>query len=216
MGMDCKYCGAYISSDVDKCPACGKRVPKATGNEYSYGYGAAAAQASAEQTEEKAYTYKDEYTYRYGETEYEAYEHEEKTTAQNFSEKSEEYKEKVREYSEKAKEYTDKAEAFVRKAAEDKTEQHKLISYLSYFGLLFLVPYLLYKDDDFCRFHANQGLLLLIVSTVFNVAGGIWGVGWLIRAVGWVFTLICFIRGLRSVYRGTKEPLPFIGTIKLL
>jgi len=214
MGMDCKYCGAYISSDVDKCPACGKRIGKDTAKEYSYGYGSAAAQAYAEEPEQQAYTYKDEYARRYGEMEYEVYEHEEKTTAQNFSEKSEEYKEKVREYSEKAKEYTDKAEAYVRKAAEDKTEQRKLVTYLSYFSFLFIVPYLLHKDDEFCRFHANQGLLLFLVNTILNVAGGIFS--GVVGIVGWIFTLICFIRGLRSVYRGTMEPLPIIGSIKIL
>lgn len=216
MGMDCKYCGAYISSDVDKCPACGKRVSKGAAKEYNYGFGTAAAQAYAEEPESQAYTYKEEYSRRYGEEEYKAYGHEEKTTAQNFRDKSEEYREKAKEYSEKAKVYTDKAEAFVRKAAEDKTEQHKLISYLSYFGLLFLVPYLLFKDDEFCRFHANQGLLLFIVNTVFNIVGEFWLIGGLIRIVGWIFTLVCFIRGLRSVYRGTMEPLPYIGSIKLL
>lgn len=210
MGMDCKYCGAYISSDVDKCPACGKRVAKENAKEYSYGYGAAAAQACAEQPEEKAYTYKEEYARRYGEQEYEVYERTEKSTADNFKEKSEEYKEKAREYTEKAKEYAEK----VCSAVENNTGEHKLAAYLSYFGFLFIVPYILHKDDKFCRFHANQGLLLFLANAIISAVGGT--LSGIVGVVGWIFVLICFIRGLRSVHRGTMEPLPLIGHIKIL
>lgn len=64
MGQDCKYCGAYISGNEDRCPACGKRVKSAASS-------ASAAAAQAPETEdirqERTYTYKDEYERRYGE-----------------------------------------------------------------------------------------------------------------------------------------------------
>ena len=74
MGQDCKFCGAYIASSADKCPACGKRINYKE-EKTSYSSGAAQAYAYAEpETETKkesradsyTYTYKDESEKRYG------------------------------------------------------------------------------------------------------------------------------------------------------
>ena len=69
--------------------------------------------------------------------------------------------------------------------------------------------------DDFARYHANQGLVLLIAEGVASAALSILGMeslGGLVAAAA-VFGKI---KGVMNVLRGKKEPLPFIGGINLL
>ena len=51
-----------------------------------------------------------------------------------------------------------------REFQESDVEQNKLMAVLSYFSLLVLLPILCAKDSKYARFHANQGLMLLLVS----------------------------------------------------
>lgn len=46
---------------------------------------------------------------------------------------------------------------------------------LSYLGFLVLIPILLAPNAHFVRFHANQGLVLLMVEAVLAIFGGILG-----------------------------------------
>ena len=50
-----------------------------------------------------------------------------------------------------------------REFQESDVEQNKLMAVLSYFSLLVLLPILCAKDSKYARFHANQGLMLLLV-----------------------------------------------------
>ena len=43
---------------------------------------------------------------------------------------------------------------------------NKVMAILSYFGILVLIPIFAAKDDAFARYHANQGLVLLIASAI--------------------------------------------------
>lgn len=95
-------------------------------------------------------------------------------------------------------------------------ESRPMIAILSYFGLLFLVPYILRNDSEFVRFHANQGLLLFLCSAASSVAAGMPFLGWLCGAVGWVFTIVCFFQGINNVIKGRFRELPIIGKIRLL
>ncbi|MCD8017475.1 MAG: hypothetical protein LUE97_06745 [Oscillospiraceae bacterium] len=63
MGTDCKHCGAYISSGMEKCPACGHRV-KAEKPDWDDDFSAAARareqkayEAEAESARESEYHY---------------------------------------------------------------------------------------------------------------------------------------------------------------
>lgn len=48
-------------------------------------------------------------------------------------------------------------------------EQNKVMALLSYLGILVLVPLLAAKELRFARFHANQGLVLLIALVGWSV-----------------------------------------------
>ena len=48
-------------------------------------------------------------------------------------------------------------------------QSNKTMGILAYFGLLVLVPIFAAKNSRFARFHANQGLVLLIVKIGFSI-----------------------------------------------
>lgn len=99
----------------------------------------------------------------------------------------------------------------------------KLVCSLAYiFGILFFLPLIMYPDDDFARFHANQSLAILLVVIVGEIIFGVLSV---IPAVGVVFKALCGVFGLImlvfcifgivGVVKEEKNELPFIGKIKL-
>lgn len=194
MGKDCKYCGAYISADLNVCPACGKKVRAEKTDEtdaYTY-YNNSAATVSSKQNVERennnAYTYKQEYERRYGEN------------AQRSSSL------KKGEIPKRGKRTASVGEEEVK---------DRFFSCLSYFGILFLIPYIFRRDSEFVRFHCNQGLVLLLFSLVLDFAEGLL-MGWLVTLVGTIFKVVCVIMGLVNVANGKKTPLPLIGQITIL
>lgn len=94
----------------------------------------------------------------------------------------------------------------------------KAVAAVAYLGFLFFVPLLTNPESDFARFHANQGLLLLITAVVVNILGPVLPViGWfIIWPLGSIFVLVLFIMGLINALNGEKKPLPLIGGIQLI
>lgn len=106
----------------------------------------------------------------------------------------------------------------------DAEVQKKLLLSLAYvFGILFFLPLIVYPDDAEARFHANQSLLLLLVTVVGEV---VFGILTLIPVVGIVFSILCGVFGLLllacciyaivCICRGDKGELPVIGRIRLI
>ena len=98
----------------------------------------------------------------------------------------------------------------------DDVEDNKLISVLCYFGILFLIPYLVKQDSPFVKFHSNQGLVLFILGLIVGVVSKIPFIGWVIGAVCGVFIFVCFILGIVNVLSGNMKQLPLIGSIEIL
>ena len=229
MGRDCKYCGAYISDMVEVCPACGKRSKpeKASEAEHwtgSYTAGAASQSQYARRPEpekgseprrgtadgNQAYTYKQEYERRYGSQQAGG------SARRPGQQAPPRGSAGHRSYS---SEQTQPRYAQQRSSTpEDEDARRNMgISFLSYFGPLFLIPYFMRNDSEFARFHSNQGLLLLLANVVVNAcAEAVPILGWLIRIIGSVFVLCGFVSGLVNVSRGLKKPLPIIGEITIL
>ena len=95
-------------------------------------------------------------------------------------------------------------------------EDNKLISILCYFGILFLIPYLVRPESDFVKFHSNQGLVLFLFSIITGAVSGIPFLGWIVGLVGGVFAVICFILGIVNVCNGETKELPLIGQLQIL
>lgn len=102
-------------------------------------------------------------------------------------------------------------------AGDEDVKNNQLISYLCYFGVLFLIPYLTRPNSEFVKFHSNQGLVLLIASVVGGfLANFVPLLGGIAALVVEVLVFIGFVKGLINVNKGLKAELPIIGGIKIL
>ena len=106
-------------------------------------------------------------------------------------------------------------------------QQNKTMAVLAYLGILVLVPLLGAKESKFARFHANQGLVLLIVEIllglVLRIAGAVllaisWRLGFLVGLMNlaWILTFVLMILGIVNAANGRAKQLPLIGNITLL
>ena len=90
-------------------------------------------------------------------------------------------------------------------------ERHTLVAALSYLGILVVVPlFFVDKNDPFVKFHAKQGLVILIGYILAVV-----GLGW-IPVVGnlvWLVLGIASIAGLIQSLQGKWWKIPVVGDI---
>ena len=100
---------------------------------------------------------------------------------------------------------------------QEDIEKNKIIAGLSYIWILFFLPLVACPDSKFGRFHANQALVLFIISTAGSIVLGI------IPILGWIllpfFGIACFvfmILGIVNGVTGKAKELPLIGTIKII
>lgn len=102
-------------------------------------------------------------------------------------------------------------------------EKNKLMAVLAYIGILVLIPIFAAKDSKFARFHANQGLVLMIVEIAISVIIGILSwipvVGVIISIIGGLVGLCAFVLaiiGIINAVNGKAKELPLIGKIRIL
>ncbi len=98
--------------------------------------------------------------------------------------------------------------------SEEKTSKKgkdNAIAILSYLGILFLVPMLAAKDNDFAQYHAKQGLVLFIAEIATMFIAWILLLGWFIGFIAWIVWVVFSIIGIVNVLGGKKKPLPIIG-----
>lgn len=93
--------------------------------------------------------------------------------------------------------------------AEERKED--LIAILSYIGILFLVPLLVSKDNEFAQFHAKQGLVLFLYNLISGAILVIPLLGWIVGAVLMMGSFVMMVIGIVNVLKGEKKPLPLIG-----
>ena len=111
-------------------------------------------------------------------------------------------------------------------------EANKVMGGLAYF--IFFLPLIACPDSKYGRFHANQGLLLLITSaglgfinTIVSIIFGLlfrslflWGVFnlllWLVFSVVWIAVAVIGIVGLINGFTGKAKELPLIGKFRLI
>ena len=94
--------------------------------------------------------------------------------------------------------------------------QNKYLCILCYLGLLLLIPLLTKPDSPYCKYHSNQGLVLMLFLIAVSIVAIIPILGWIVMIVGWIFGLVCWIIGLVNVCSGHVKPLPLIGKITIL
>ncbi|AET70812.1 hypothetical protein Desor_5437 [Desulfosporosinus orientis DSM 765] len=105
-------------------------------------------------------------------------------------------------------------------------EQNKTMAALAY--ILFFLPLIACKDSEYGRFHANQGLLLLIISVVGSIVISIvsstliaftWHLFWFTSLLHGAFGLLIIflvITGFINGLNGKAKQLPIIGQIQII
>ena len=122
-------------------------------------------------------------------------------------------------------------------------QQSKGIAWLSYMGLLFLIPMFVRKDSDYTRFHVKQGATLFAVELAYGVTYGIlmaiinaifpghytysylyylpsyyvhsdvYNVFSFLLGLGYIFFLVLAIIGIVNAATGKRKELFLIGKI---
>ncbi len=106
-------------------------------------------------------------------------------------------------------------------------QNNKAMGILSYLGILVLIPILAAKESPFARYHANQGLVLLLCEVGFSVASMILSVifaflgplALLWTLVSWLVSLAflaLLILGIVNAAQGMAKELPLIGKFRIL
>jgi|DewCreStandDraft_4_1066084.scaffolds.fasta_scaffold00406_27 uncharacterized membrane protein len=98
---------------------------------------------------------------------------------------------------------------------ESKESDVRSVAWLSYLGLLLLVPLVVHKDNEFAKFHIKQGLALFVCEIAWSMAGSavawIPFVGHLVFSAGWVVLTVLMVIGIVNAASGRSQPLPVIG-----
>ena len=112
----------------------------------------------------------------------------------------------------------------------------KGVAWLSYFGLLALIPYFAYKDNKYVHAHAVRGLNLLIIEAAWGVLmtiltslirtpvdsiwfGTYYVIPWwlsLISIAGYILIGVVSIMGIVYSCQGKVKDLPLIGKIRII
>ena len=87
---------------------------------------------------------------------------------------------------------------------------NKGLAACSYLGILVIAPLLFGQEDEFVKFHAKQGLKLLLCSIVGSAILSIFGMGWAVTIAGIVLSVL----GVVNVANGEKKELPLLNKIK--
>lgn len=94
-------------------------------------------------------------------------------------------------------------------------QANKVWAGLAYF--LFFLPLIICPESRYGRYHANQGLVLLIVSALGSIVLAIIPIiGWLLSPIFGVAVLVLAIMGLVNGLNGQAKELPLIGKWQIL
>lgn len=115
----------------------------------------------------------------------------------------------------------------------------KIISILSYFGILFLIPLIAKPESKFARFHVNQGLILFISGFILNAFSSItqtiikpvftthyYGsiyvspvyetISLFVSLAINIIILLWFVLGIINSLNGKAKELPIIGKFRII
>ncbi len=103
-----------------------------------------------------------------------------------------------------------------------KENDEQIIGILSYIGILWIVAYILYSNNDKNKteqsiFHLRQGLGLFMIIVVIIILGYILIyipiIGFFIMSILWLSVIILSVIGIINAANGEMKELPFIGKI---
>ena len=90
-------------------------------------------------------------------------------------------------------------------------ETAKGTAWLSYLGILWLIPLLTMKDNTFAKFHVKQGIMLTILWVASTILAVIPIIGWLADLVIWVYAIVMMVMGIVNSLNGKYWEMPILG-----
>ena len=194
----CNECGAYIPDGHNKCLACG------------YDAAEAARKATEEAKQAQAYEYKYEEP-RKLDTDFLKDQLEKQRKRQQENSRKWAETEKAQRERAKNRNYSSAARSTDAKKHEIPTNFsiEKILSALSYFGMLFILPYIFCDNDDFAKFHAKQGMILFVAGIIAKIIASILGLEWIVS----IAKIYFIYKGVSNVLNGRKLELPYIGNL---
>lgn len=208
----CKSCGAYIPDGHTACLACGydenAEVTRSSGS----------AAATAKAPENKTTHTGGNEKYRQVDSEFLKKQLEEQRRRQQANSRKwaeTEYAQRQKAKEEQARNFTNTSARSgsdvyrTVRSAVNSDDAGKVMAGLSYFSVLFILPYLFRGNDRFAMYHAKQGMTLFAAGLVGELVGSLFGLGWLV----WLARIYMIIQGVSHVVKGEKKPLPFIGDL---
>lgn len=95
----------------------------------------------------------------------------------------------------------------------------RILSAISYLGILSLIPIFLHLKNEYIRFNARQGLLLFIAEIIFTLIWIIPFVGWVIGFIGWILCFVLSVIGFVKALTGRRWKIPvlnrFVAKVKI-
>ncbi|MFA6446214.1 MAG: hypothetical protein WCW14_03125 [Candidatus Paceibacterota bacterium] len=92
----------------------------------------------------------------------------------------------------------------------------KTMGILSYLSILVLIPIFTQNKSEFVKFHANQGLILLITHVIGQVVLGSFVHLYGLVSLFSILILALIIIGIMNVLNNQMKQLPVIGGFKIL
>ncbi|WKY46902.1 hypothetical protein Q5O24_11110 [Eubacteriaceae bacterium ES3] len=98
---------------------------------------------------------------------------------------------------------------------QEDIEDNKVMAALAY--ILFFLPLIVCPESAYGKFHANQGLVLLIISVAGSIVFSLIPViGWILLPIFSLAILAFVILGIVNALNGKANKLPLIGEIVIL
>jgi fumarate reductase subunit D len=96
-------------------------------------------------------------------------------------------------------------------------DQDKIMLVLAYLGIFCLIPLLTVKDSEYVKWHAKQGLALLLCWVGWVIAGFILGfipfLGWLLTCLGHLGFLVLMIVAIVRAFEPTRWKIPLVSSL---
>ena len=96
------------------------------------------------------------------------------------------------------------------------TRDNRVLALFCYLSAAVILPLVAQPNSAYIRYHANQGIALILFSLCSAVVAIIPILGWLVAGVCSIFSFVCVIIGIVHACKGEKKPLPIIGKWKIL
>lgn len=211
----CDKCGAYIPDGQTVCLACGyddaenERIEREKAENAAAAAAAAEAQAKAEKAaaddKGKYYSFSNEELRQ----KLEEQRKKQQENSRKWAEQEKARRQAAAEKNSSAGETFRATEVKAEKAVKSFAKNSRLLAALSYVSILFVLPFLINKDDRFSLYHAKQGGVLFLFGILSRIMKIIPIVGVIFR----LFYFYCIYKGMSNALNDIKEPLPYIGEL---